>query len=84
MTVEIDFLLRSAPLSPSGRARLAVDTLKSAIAQLLSLHEAEPDAINHDDVLEIEDAQLRLARLLPRLRMKRSLVHLTGAMGRTL
>jgi hypothetical protein len=82
MTQPDSKLPRCIAITPSERAFIAVETLKSAVAELESLHETAPRAVSAGQVKEIEDAELRIALLLPRLRMTRSIVHLCNQFGK--
>jgi hypothetical protein len=70
-------------LSAGDRTRLAIENLQAAVDELCALGDSDPSVVMHF-AGEIDEAETQLAMLRPRLRMKRSLIHLTGAMGRPL
>lgn len=68
-------------LSARDRTRIAIENLQAAVDELCILGDSDPTVVMHF-TREIDEAETRLAMLRPRLQMKRSLIHLTGAMGR--
>jgi len=68
-------------LSADERAFLAVAQLGNVLRELERLAESDPHVLISFQ-MELDDAYTRLSLLRPRLRMKQSLVHLAGVMGR--
>jgi hypothetical protein len=68
-------------LTADDRAFIAVAQLGNILRELERLAESDPQVLMSFQI-ELDDADTRLSLLRPRLRMKRSLVHLTSSMGR--
>lgn len=67
--------------NPSQRAFLAVEQLKASIEELYDLSKLDPLSVTpHLAALEEMDVQLSLLR--PRVKLSKSLIHLSSEFGR--
>jgi|GEM_PF-6279891 len=69
-------------MEPRVRASIALQTLKQAIATLEMV--AEEAMLNGEQVDALDHAESRLALLRPRVKLRRSMLHLAGVFGRPL
>jgi len=69
------------PQTPQQRAFLAVEQLKAAIEELYDLSKLEPLAVT-PYLAALEEVDVQLSLLRPRVKMSKSLIHLSGQFGR--
>jgi len=67
---------------PGQRAFLAVEQLNIALNVLYELAKDNPHVLG-TFITELEDADMRLSLLRPRVKLSKSLIHLSSEFGRT-
>jgi hypothetical protein len=74
-------LVSFTPAPPQQRAFLAVEQLKAAMDELYELSRSEPLALT-PFMPALEEVDVRLSLLRPRVKLSKSLIHLSDQFGR--
>jgi hypothetical protein len=74
-------LIPFAPPNPQQRAFLAAEQLKAAMDELYELVKSDPLALT-PFIPALEELEIRMSLLRPRVKLSKSLIHLSSEMGR--
>jgi hypothetical protein len=74
-------LIPYTPSTPQQRAFLAAEQLKAAMDELYELVKSDPVALT-PFIRALEEVEIRMSLLRPRVKLSKSLIHLCSEMGR--